>query len=353
MGFRDDVEAAQARAEALEREKAELERANADLQGQVSALEARLAGREKKAREAPEPAWAGLTEPADPGLMRAAYRATIVQVAIAAAFLLVVWGAHARVLPGGGGPVVVGLLAILGGAYLAATGVALWHGARPIAEASGYDRDVMRFTVWFWVPFVLLMPVAGTIMGIARVVILLRGTLSGGTIKTNGASSQTYPAVRLTGREGWPAAFVFLCLTVAWPAMVASAASTGMGMPRAPSPAEIGAPFSWAAVATTVDGDAPVAQGAGCQILVESSWGSYNCRVTVDCGSTRLYGGPGLGYTSCQVEGGRPVGANDPRDTAEEGDPRLLLDAHARTLVVSDSAPRSYSVTLTWAAGGP
>ncbi|MBZ0119604.1 MAG: hypothetical protein K8H88_21615 [Sandaracinaceae bacterium] len=88
--------------------------------------------------------------------------------------------------------------------------------SRPIQLASGNPFEWILFVTWFWIPFALLMPIAGQIMALVRVVILMRGKFGAATIKSNG-SSTSYDRVELGGGESRPAALMFLALGVLWP----------------------------------------------------------------------------------------------------------------------------------------
>lgn len=221
MGFRDDVEAARARAEALERD-------NADLRREVEKLREKLLERDQPTEQPRR----NVVE----RQKTVAYMAILALVAVAAAFLLVAWGSHLQLVPD---PVVMNapvLLALLGIAFVALSIAGLWLGGRPFRTSTGYDLDMMISEIWVWVPFVLGFPVIGTIMALARAVILFRGRFEGCTITTldggdNEVTTKHYEPRQLTQREGWPAALVFLTLAVVWPGMVASVMATDWGSP--------------------------------------------------------------------------------------------------------------------------
>ncbi len=88
---------------------------------------------------------------------------------------------------------------------------------------------------------------------------------------------------------------------------------------------------------TKVNGSAPTTVGATCIVDVSpASDNQSNCRVRVRCGGALLYGDGGSGYNLCDLKDGRVLKANDPRSTAEDGDPALSLDFPENSVVVSE-----------------
>jgi hypothetical protein len=108
--------------------------------------------------------------------------------------------------------------------------------------------------------------------------------------------------------------------------------------------------LTYRAVATAVEGDAPIGQGAECRVVVAPAFMcSYNCRVRVSCGQDLLYGAGTMGYNSCRIE--QTVGAppsievHDAAASPSDGDPRIDLWTNANRAAVGDEGEDS-----TWSA---
>jgi hypothetical protein len=83
----------------------------------------------------------------------------------------------------------------------------------------------------------------------------------------------------------------------------------------------------------SVQGRAPVAQGARCSFSVRAVW-EYpeTCRVALRCGTTWLYGAREAGYLTCEVRDGAAVGALDLNPSSQGGDPRLTWEGSRVTV---------------------
>ena len=95
---------------------------------------------------------------------------------------------------------------------------------------------------------------------------------------------------------------------------------------------------------TRTTGDAPVAAGATCSVVIFDNRNddTYDCRVHVQCGPTDVYGtSSAKGYTNCVWDGAIAVAAHDRR--WDEGDPALRLDRRIGSVEVRDE---TWTVTL-------
>ena len=230
MGFRDDATASRARAEALERDNADLRKENEELRAEVEELRLKLRSGEKPAPTPKTPAPSA--EEAKVSRQKAtAYKAALIQAPVPGAFLVLAWSSSLGFIPDSFASSVYETLLVMGAVFLACSFVALWLGGKPVKTSTGFDDDQMSAVIWFWLPFILFMPVVGTIMGIARTYVLLRGRLSGSVITTTSGSARHYEAAQMSRREGWPLAFTFLILSLGWPAMFISGLATDLGSP--------------------------------------------------------------------------------------------------------------------------
>jgi hypothetical protein len=351
MGFRNELDAARARIAALEQDLEALRRENSALARRLEAKEAKEESRataelprQKPPREpSPHPAPFG---PTIDTLIARAYGSVIALWATLLAATALCWAGSFGLMPTGlrpALPVVIVSLTLLAALWAV---VALWLGARPIQRSSGYDGPMMGFVLWVWLPLALFVPLAGQVVALVRVVSLFRGRLGGATLRSNvrgRGTSRTFPDVSLQQGESKPAAWAYLAFALAWPALVVSMSGTSLGRSRS----------SFDTVrrggrVTAVTGAAPAKLEQACTLVVESRflW-SQNCRVQIRCGEGLLYGGAGMGYVECKVRDGVPVSAVDPRDTAQEGDPKMDLDLPGAKVVVADDAPQPYSVTIS------
>lgn len=89
-----------------------------------------------------------------------------------------------------------------------------------------------------------------------------------------------------------------------------------------------------AAHVAEVDGAAPVAVGAACEVVATyQESGRFNCHVRVQCGTDGLYGTEdGMGFTHCRFSG--PVMETALDDRWDEGDPMLRVDRATRSVKV-------------------
>jgi hypothetical protein len=97
-----------------------------------------------------------------------------------------------------------------------------------------------------------------------------------------------------------------------------------------------------------VTGQASVRAGARCVVQVRPVWEfPESCRIAVRCGGTWLYGAGEAGYLTCAVRDGQAVSALDENPTSNGGDPRLRWEG--RRVVVSDfTEAGAWEVTLGW-----
>ena len=103
-----------------------------------------------------------------------------------------------------------------------------------------------------------------------------------------------------------------------------------------------------AARVSRTTGQAPVREGDRCVVLVRPVW-EYpeSCRIAVRCGSTWLYGAGEAGYLTCAVRDAQAVSALDENPTSHGGDPRLRWEGNR--VVVSDfTEAGAWEVTLGW-----
>jgi len=106
---------------------------------------------------------------------------------------------------------------------------------------------------------------------------------------------------------------------------------------------------------TGVSGRSQASQGQRCLVSVtpNPAFGKesvHNCRITVECGPTVLYGWEKSGYLTCKTDDvGSPTVAADRWGTAEDTDPIVELDVPSRRVVVRDDNPEStWSVEIGW-----
>lgn len=77
--------------------------------------------------------------------------------------------------------------------------------------------------------------------------------------------------------------------------------------------------------------------GERCDVWIAPNSGGLNCQWSIDCGEprTRIYGGPGVGFSTCTFEDGRPTSASDEDQDAPDGsflaaisgsDPMVLVE---------------------------
>lgn len=103
-----------------------------------------------------------------------------------------------------------------------------------------------------------------------------------------------------------------------------------------------------AARVSRTTGQAPVREGDRCVVHVRPVW-EYpeSCRIAVRCGTTWLYGAGEAGYLTCAVRDAQAVSALDENPTSRGGDPRLRWEGNR--VVVSDfTEAGAWEVTLGW-----
>jgi hypothetical protein len=114
--------------------------------------------------------------------------------------------------------------------------------------------------------------------------------------------------------------------------VVAVLVSAGPQSPPAPATTAI-----LRARVTSVSGSQSLKPGAACELTIRpetSRFSSFNCHVTVLCGSVTIYGNP-HGYCKCETDNGVTTRASDP--WPDDGDPALDIDT--KTNRASVSAP--------------
>ena len=105
-------------------------------------------------------------------------------------------------------------------------------------------------------------------------------------------------------------------------------------------------------VATRVEGDAPIGQGAQCTLSIGFALGcGFNCRLRVTCGSVVVYGARASGYNRCRVTpstGNVPaIEAHDTGASQDDGDPRIDIWTTAGRVDVGDTeGGTTWSATL-------
>lgn len=88
-------------------------------------------------------------------------------------------------------------------------------------------------------------------------------------------------------------------------------------------------------------------EGDDCQTRIEPvrRVGGYNCRVTVTCGSTTLYGGDTLGgFLRCDAVAGHYQSGFD--DDPYDGDPAIDLELTRRRIEIRSAFPQPHRTTL-------
>ncbi len=102
----------------------------------------------------------------------------------------------------------------------------------------------------------------------------------------------------------------------------------------------------------SADPGAPVDVGATCELSVVPDFRSgVNCRVSLVCGETSLFGGRRVGgYAVCTTADRRFTTALDTETTVRDGDPAFALDVPAGTIRWRDGRPET---TVVLAIDGP
>jgi serine/threonine-protein kinase len=104
------------------------------------------------------------------------------------------------------------------------------------------------------------------------------------------------------------------------------------------------------AVATDVEGDSPMGEGAQCTMAIGFALGcGFNCRLRLTCGQEVIYGARASGYNGCRVTQGTgqlpAIEAHDNGISPEDGDPRIDLWTAAGRVTVADEVGG-----VTWSA---
>jgi hypothetical protein len=90
----------------------------------------------------------------------------------------------------------------------------------------------------------------------------------------------------------------------------------------APGPAVVAGLFRYTGTITGPEAFAGLPLGTRCEIWVAPADSDrLNCRWYINCGdpALRIYGGGNVGYSTCEVEDGRPIRAHDEEDDAADG----------------------------------
>jgi len=101
-------------------------------------------------------------------------------------------------------------------------------------------------------------------------------------------------------------------------------------------------PVTHLGVLQSIEGDAPVSEGARCEVRLLPVLSSlFNCVVRVACDDVVLYPDPDqqAGYAPCDVSDGVALRATDDGVTPEDGDPTVDVDVLGRRVRVQDRGP--------------
>lgn len=101
-------------------------------------------------------------------------------------------------------------------------------------------------------------------------------------------------------------------------------------------------PVTHLGVLQSVEGDAPVSEGARCEVRLLPVLSSlFNCVVRVACDDVVLYPDEAqqAGYAPCDVNDGVAMRATDDGLTYEDGDPTIDVDVPGRRVRVRDDGP--------------
>ncbi len=101
-------------------------------------------------------------------------------------------------------------------------------------------------------------------------------------------------------------------------------------------------PVTHIGVLHSVEGDAPVQEGARCEVRLLPVLSSlFNCVVRVACDDVVLYPDQEqqAGYAPCDVSDGIALRATDDGVTTEDGDPTVDVDVPGRRVRVHDDGP--------------
>ncbi len=106
---------------------------------------------------------------------------------------------------------------------------------------------------------------------------------------------------------------------------------------------------------TTNVGDAPVQEGASCDVRVlPVAAGRFNCLVRVMCEGVVIYPDQAqyAGYAPCDIQNGNLRGATDDGVTSRDGDPAVKVDLRNGRVVISDNGPGVPTFSTTVALRG-
>lgn len=87
---------------------------------------------------------------------------------------------------------------------------------------------------------------------------------------------------------------------------------------------------------SAVTGPAPSRVGERCTLQIVPQTIPSNAWLQIDCGRRRLFGYDSSGYATCEELQGRAVRCSDHGPVRQDGDPHVVLDRPAGTLVVDD-----------------
>jgi len=334
VGFRDDLQAAQDRASALESELRNAKRENLELREKL-----RRAGgtfdelEERGAKASSEPNRQATTDV----LVRRANREAIVMGAALVLTTALCWLGRSGRLPAVISPatsIIVGALVIV---WLVLLATSVVSSAKAIESARGEGARGTFVGVWFALPFVLLVPVVGSAIALVRAVTLSRGRL-------DGEPSPPSDTSRATAREaGQTAASIYVILAVGWPVMVLSLILTTLGMsPQGTLERE--ERFTGRVVSAHGSVDLDVGERCAVTVTPLTELGSFddNCRVAVTCGPGAVYSGRAL----CEIEARELVRARTSAGTRSSRTATLELDLVANFVTVTDDGARQHSVTI-------
>jgi hypothetical protein len=120
-------------------------------------------------------------------------------------------------------------------------------------------------------------------------------------------------------------------------------------LPRSPRADEARwfAPRLFSASVEEAVGDAPVAAGTRCDVLVAATEiDMLDCRVTITCNDEILYGGEDQGYLPCRVLEGEPTTGEDLSGLEDDGDPMLDMNLPNGRIVVTNDRPSIWRADL-------
>ena len=158
-----------------------------------------------------------------------AWRSVVALTVVVAALFALYWLGYAGALPWDPSTT-ISIATVLAVSALLLAFFGLRYGGAALMAAAGFGKDFNIFVVWFHIPFAAFMPVVGTWLGLNHARRLFRGTIEGGTVSRGDAVMERRGDSHV-GRVGWPVAWVYVLVCLAWPALLVSAGYTEFGAP--------------------------------------------------------------------------------------------------------------------------